>query len=141
MKTRNVALVLLYTEGHKIFLQDRRSISKWGEKWGFWGGKIEEGETPEQAAVREIKEELDFDIKDFTKIGVNEGIQIRINSPHQEINTISHVFVYEITEDINQFTILEGDGGKFFTIEEARDMLVPYDHKTLDFLENYFKTH
>ncbi|MDE8682722.1 NUDIX domain-containing protein, partial [Blautia schinkii] len=27
------------------------------------GGKIEEGETPQQALVREIKEELDADIK------------------------------------------------------------------------------
>ena len=48
-------------DGNKIFATQRG----YGEFKGFWefpGGKIEEGETLEQALVREIREELDTEI-------------------------------------------------------------------------------
>ena len=40
-------------------------MSKWGEEYGFFGGKIEEHETPSDALKREIKEELGIEITDF----------------------------------------------------------------------------
>lgn len=49
MKTRNVALIIFYDENKRILLQDRLNISKYGEEWGFFGGEIKEGETPEEA--------------------------------------------------------------------------------------------
>lgn len=64
MKKRKTAFVLFY-EGDKIILQDRKSYSKFGEEYGFFGGGIEEGESPEEALKREIKEELNTEIKDY----------------------------------------------------------------------------
>jgi 8-oxo-dGTP diphosphatase len=61
MKTRNVALIIFYDKDKRILLQDRRGISKLGAEWGFFGGEIENDETPEQAVVRETKEELCFE--------------------------------------------------------------------------------
>jgi len=56
---------VLFYEGDKIILQDRKSYSKYGEEYGFFGGGIEEGESPEEALRREIKEELNIEIKNY----------------------------------------------------------------------------
>ena len=65
MKVRQVVMILFYDDNGKIMLQDRRKISKWGEEYGFFGGGVEKGESPEEAIKREIKEELNLDLKDF----------------------------------------------------------------------------
>jgi 8-oxo-dGTP diphosphatase len=45
--------------------------------WEFPGGKVEPGETEEQAAVREIREELDLEIKVGVSLGPPVGISDR----------------------------------------------------------------
>lgn len=47
--------------------------------WEFPGGKVEPGETDEQAAVREIREELDLEIK----VGESLGPAVNISSEYQ----------------------------------------------------------
>ena len=61
--------LILYTKDGKVLLEDRGRINKHGEHWSFFGGSLKEGEAKEQALVREIKEELSFELKDFTYIG------------------------------------------------------------------------
>ena len=57
---RVVAAVI--RDGSRIFAT-QRGYGNYKDWWEFPGGKIEAGETPEQALKREIKEELDTEIK------------------------------------------------------------------------------
>ena len=57
---RVVAAVI--KDGDKIFATER-GYGDFKGGWEFPGGKIEAGETPQEALKREIKEELDVDIK------------------------------------------------------------------------------
>lgn len=59
-----VAAVIV--NGDRIFAT-QRGYGEFKDGWEFPGGKVEEGETPEQALIREIREELDTEInvKDF----------------------------------------------------------------------------
>lgn len=50
-------------EPQKMIFATQRGYGDLKDGWEFPGGKIEEGETPEEAIVREIKEELDTLIK------------------------------------------------------------------------------
>ena len=60
MKTIDVVAAIIISEG-KI-LATQRGYGQWKDWWEFPGGKMEPGETPEEALVREIKEELAADI-------------------------------------------------------------------------------
>ena len=55
------AAVLIDGEG-RILLAQRPEGRSMAGLWEFPGGKIESGETPEEALIRELKEEIDIDI-------------------------------------------------------------------------------
>lgn len=57
MKTVKVVAAIIQVDGRIYTTQ--RGCGPYKDGWGFPGGKIEPGETPEQALVQEIKEELD----------------------------------------------------------------------------------
>lgn len=61
LKTVRVVAAIIRHE-NKIFAT-QRGYGEFKDGWEFPGGKIETGETPEQALVREIREELDTEIE------------------------------------------------------------------------------
>lgn len=61
MKTVRVVAAIIIENG-KVFAT-QRGYGEFKDGWEFPGGKIEPGETPQEAIVREIKEELDTEVE------------------------------------------------------------------------------
>ena len=55
-----VSAGIIYRNG-KVLLGQRRGVDRHPFKWEFPGGKVEPGETPQQALVRELREELQIE--------------------------------------------------------------------------------
>ena len=64
MKVVKVVAAIVINDG-KVFAT-QRGYGEFKDGWEFPGGKVEEGETPQNALIREIKEELDtvIEVKD-----------------------------------------------------------------------------
>jgi 8-oxo-dGTP diphosphatase len=66
-----IAVVALITRG-RLLLAHRRAERRWyPDCWDLVGGHLEPGESPEQAAIRECREEIDVDISELHPIEVN----------------------------------------------------------------------
>jgi len=122
------ALNLITDKEGKILLMKRaEQSSMYPGYWGLVGGFIDWGETGEQAAVREAKEEIGVTIK------VNRFIGRYYNTPTPEKSTVitlpHHSEIVEGTPYPAQPEECSDVG--WFTPEEVRQMKLAYDHKQI----------
>ncbi len=73
----SVAAVVTDDEG-KILLQEKSS----GEAWSLPAGSIEPGESPEEAIIREVREETGLNVLVEKVLGVYGGIGFRYTYPN-----------------------------------------------------------
>ena len=59
----HVAVAVMVNNNHEVCISLRHKDAHQGGLWEFPGGKVEDHETVMQALIREVKEELDIDIK------------------------------------------------------------------------------
>lgn len=62
------SIACIYYKNKKIFIAKRQNVGQMGGKWEFPGGKIEAGESFEQAIKREMQEEFNVQVKVLQKI-------------------------------------------------------------------------
>lgn len=108
------ALIVPINQKREVLIQDRRGHKK--PDWGYFGGEIEENETPIEAVIRESKEELDIDIKnsDLKYFGTS------ITKWNDRAN-IRYMFLYPTDQE--SFNVLEGKGGYWFSFDKVREHL------------------
>lgn len=109
---RIVASLAIYnTKTQKILVQDRTSISKFGEEVTFFGGGLEGDETPLQAAHRESTEELGLVFDTYHYLGY-------FSHDKQGKAYIRHLFFVSTTQE--KFHDMEWDGAFWLSIEDAK---------------------
>src|SRR3989338_10663485 len=117
---RYVSVLIPYKVKDKkvfVFLQKRDNKAKvLPDCFSFFGGKIELGEKPEEALVREIKEELNFNLKEY--------LYLCQYTSDASILIVLYVYFSKVDDDFeNNVTILEGEYGKFFSENEMEKEL------------------
>src|SRR5690348_7360498 len=67
-KLRQVATGLLFDRNAHllIYLRDAKPTIPFPNRWDLFGGHVEEGETPEIAFVREVREELGLSLESYS---------------------------------------------------------------------------
>lgn len=120
-------MILVNPEG-KIFLLHRDDIPniEVPNKWSFVGGALDEGETYEEGALRETKEEIGYEVEDICLFREYDDVGIK-----------RVVFVGTIDREISEIVLTEGDDMGFFSVEEALGMDI--SENTKRYIEDYFK--
>ena len=107
MKTVRASAAVIEQYG-KVFAVQRGS-GEFKDGWEFPGGKIEAGETPEEALVREIREELDVEIAVESYIDT-------IVTRYPEFLLVLHCYKASLAE--GEIRLLEAEDSGWFAKEE-----------------------
>lgn len=102
LKTIEVVAAIIIKD-NKIFAT-QRGYGEFKGGWEFPGGKVEAGESLEKALVREIKEELDVDIK------VSELFEI-VEYDYPNFHLTMHCFICDLLSE--DFVLREHDDARW----------------------------
>lgn len=122
---RNLALIILLNAQREFLLQLRGKNAEIAPNiWSFFGGGIENGETPEAALCREIKEELEYQPKN-PKLFLTQEYDFGGNTGAK------YVFIdkYDPSQKLHQH---EGEAMGWFSHEESKKLdMADYDRTIL----------
>lgn len=122
--------VLVYRDNGDIILGQG---PKWGDLWTVPGGHLEWGETLEECAKREVKEETNLEIEDIKFLGLQESIL----SP--EYHLPKHmIFLDHSAHVVGEEVILDGEFERFVWIQPEKALVeLKLGKTTRKFIENF----
>lgn len=123
--------VILENYSNEFLLQLREDIDgiAYPGYWGFFGGGIEEGESPLGSAKRELKEELGLNLKE-------SDFEFRFNS--SSTSGKGYVFHLKLDFNIEDLNLMEGEAMKLFTINDLNKIKKRTPEITLFLESNFF---
>lgn len=122
-----VVVLLENAAGQIAFqLRDDNPEIRYPNHWGLFGGWTEAGESPQQTAIREIKEELSYSL-DASRL-----VYLKV---YADGEVKSHILRYSVTDELQDATLAEGQAFRFMTLADLQVRNVVPRHR--EFLEWY----
>ena len=131
MKTIKVVAGVIYGDKNNKIFATARGYGEFKGQWEFPGGKIEEGESKEEALKREIREELD------TTIEVKNLIDT-IEYDYPTFHLIMHCYLCKIIS--GNLILKEAEASKWLSKNELDSVnWLPADLLLIDKIKNIIK--
>lgn len=129
--TKSIEVVAaIIRKGDKIFAT-QRGYGDFKDWWEFPGGKMEPGETPEQALVREIREELDAEIQ------IHELLHT-VEWDYPQFHLTLHCYICSLLNDALHLN--EHESAKWLGANELHSVQwLPADEGLLPLIEGYLE--
>ena len=112
MKHINVVCAVIVNKGRIFACQ--RGYGEWKDWWEFPGGKIEPGESPEEALQREIREELAIDI-------TIDSYLTTVDYDYPNFHLTMHCYLCQLKDD-TQPHLLEHEAARWLGKENLEDV-------------------
>ena len=129
MKTIEVVAAIIIKDGQVFATQ--RGYGEFQGWWEFPGGKMEIGESPQEALKREIREELEADI------GVNELLET-VEWDYPNFHLTMHCFICSLLSESLQLN--EHEAATWLNLENLRSVKwLPADEILLDKIAEYLR--
>jgi len=115
---KKIAAIILENDNGEFLLalRDNKSWIPFPNHWDLIGGHVEEGETPEEALIREYKEELDLDLKEYSFFRKYECLT------GDAYENIKYIYYGKLNIPIEEVTLLEGERPQYFSRKEIPDL-------------------
>ena len=126
VKKKIEVVAAIICDGDKVFAT-QRGYGEWKDWWEFPDGKMEPGESPQNALQREIREEL------ATEIEVGE-LMTTVEYDYPKFHLTMHCFVCKIKT--GQLTLLEHEAAQWLGLETLDAVKwLPADEEVVDVLK------
>lgn len=110
-KKEGVSIILLNPDNKVVmYLRDDKKTIPFPDCWDLLGGHVEKGETPTEAIIREIKEEIEFELDSPILFGVSD-----------EGGRTEYTFWQRVNIDTRKLPLNEGQKPGEFTYDEIKD--------------------
>ena len=117
------ALVFLPSGNSYQLLLIKRKNEPFKNQWAIPGGFVEDNETLEKAAIRELKEETDIDLKSMTKLDIFDAVD---RDPRKRIVTVAFYKILDFDSEAKIKASSDAEEAKWFDITQLPELA--FDH-------------